>query len=872
MRLVRLEVWNWRGLDHATLADLAPDLNLVVGPNESGKSRLFEALRFALFERYKGESEDKKRLRTWGGSESPAVEVHFEAQGRAWKLHKRFLKGASARLEGPGTNLTDEDAEDKLRQLWGTREIKGRKDVEQFLGLWPLLWVQQGRAGVAPHADLNDDTRGRLGDALTVQVHEVAAGRIGQRVLERAEAERVRYWTSIGKERGELLLARERRSAAEAALEQRTARREQAHATADELERTLTTLADGEARLVAQRVLVERASSRVALAHDRAEALRTRELEARTLHSDRELWRQRARERAQLDADVTAAAREIAEREALLARLEATTGALDADRARAKTESDEATAALSLAKAASLRAERRERRAALVGQAETARHALAEATAHRARLQAIEEELRRLPVSDAQMKALRRARETWTRAHASLAAAAARVTLRALQPLVIDGEPLARGAEREWRLDEATAILIEGIAELHVSPAGAELHRLRDAERDAREILDALLATLGASSVADAEDLHRRRIELDAERKHPEGALAQLGVGGVERLEASLRSILRELEGQHQDLEPTAAPDARVVLAKAEEALHAGRVARDVLEREVARVFAEREVARTLLDDARARQASAVSRLEALGSRESLAASVETADRAWTKAEDLAEALRTELRRKGDLDAATDRDREQKALANLEAAHRASLDRRIALEASVRHFGAEAIHEEVLQAAAELDAATRDLERVSRRAAAASALALALTAARREVQEQLVAPVREKVQPYLQGLLPDTQLDMGEGWTVNGLRSGDRVEDFDALSGGAKEQVGLLVRLGLAEVLGQGEPLPVVLDDCLVNTDPERQQDMLRLLYRASKKQQILLFSCHDVAFDRLGATRRYDLPARRAR
>jgi hypothetical protein len=41
---------------------------------------------------------------------------------------------------------------------------------------------------------------------------------------------------------------------------------------------------------------------------------------------------------------------------------------------------------------------------------------------------------------------------------------------------------------------------------------------------------------------------------------------------------------------------------------------------------------------------------------------------------------------------------------------------------------------------------------------------------------------------------------------------------------------------------------------------------------MLRILYRASKKQQILVFSCHDVAFGRLGETRRIELPARRAR
>jgi hypothetical protein len=35
---------------------------------------------------------------------------------------------------------------------------------------------------------------------------------------------------------------------------------------------------------------------------------------------------------------------------------------------------------------------------------------------------------------------------------------------------------------------------------------------------------------------------------------------------------------------------------------------------------------------------------------------------------------------------------------------------------------------------------------------------------------------------------------------------------------------------------------------------------------MLRILYRASKKQQIIVFSCHDVDFERLGETRRFEL------
>jgi uncharacterized protein YhaN len=51
-----------------------------------------------------------------------------------------------------------------------------------------------------------------------------------------------------------------------------------------------------------------------------------------------------------------------------------------------------------------------------------------------------------------------------------------------------------------------------------------------------------------------------------------------------------------------------------------------------------------------------------------------------------------------------------------------------------------------------------------------------------------------------------------------------------------------------------------------------VNTDDERHADMLRILYKASRKQQILLFSCHDVPWGGLGETRRQREAARRLR
>ena len=149
MQLVELEVRHWRGLS-AKVGPLVPGLNAVFGPNESGKSRLVEALWFAIGESHKGQAEQKKALQSWTSGESPWVRVVFVIGEVRYTLTKQYLKKASAELAGAGKTLRDDDAEVALRKLFSTREISGRKASEAELGLWPLLIVRQGTAGSAP--------------------------------------------------------------------------------------------------------------------------------------------------------------------------------------------------------------------------------------------------------------------------------------------------------------------------------------------------------------------------------------------------------------------------------------------------------------------------------------------------------------------------------------------------------------------------------------------------------------------------------------------------------------------------------------------------------------------------------------------------
>ncbi len=77
----------------------------------------------------------------------------------------------------------------------------------------------------------------------------------------------------------------------------------------------------------------------------------------------------------------------------------------------------------------------------------------------------------------------------------------------------------------------------------------------------------------------------------------------------------------------------------------------------------------------------------------------------------------------------------------------------------------------------------------------------------------------------------------------------------------DQLSRGTAEQLYLIIRLALAaEFARRSEPLPLIMDDCLVNFDPQRAEQVARLLVETSREGQCLLFTCHPETVDLITA------------
>ena len=100
------------------------------------------------------------------------------------------------------------------------------------------------------------------------------------------------------------------------------------------------------------------------------------------------------------------------------------------------------------------------------------------------------------------------------------------------------------------------------------------------------------------------------------------------------------------------------------------------------------------------------------------------------------------------------------------------------------------------------------------------------------------------------------GRYPKVYAPLGERTIIVTDGTGQR-KSPDELSRGTREQLFLSLRFGLMRELGQRtEPLPVVVDEVLVNFDPERALRAARAFVELSRTNQVLVFTCHPTVVE----------------
>ena len=156
----------------------------------------------------------------------------------------------------------------------------------------------------------------------------------------------------------------------------------------------------------------------------------------------------------------------------------------------------------------------------------------------------------------------------------------------------------------------------------------------------------------------------------------------------------------------------------------------------------------------------------------------------------------------------------------------------------------------------------ELERATRQRDRFQRELDVLDLLSDTLRAAESEARERYLAPVVNRVHPYLQMLFPRAEISLDEELNIKGMsRRAGYEENFDRLSMGTQEQIAVLVRLAFAEMLvEQGAPAAVILDDALAFSDDRRMRLMFDILSHAAQRVQIVVFTCREQLFEGLGA------------
>ena len=149
---MRLRAIRVRDVGHftsgAALEGLTGALDVLVAPNEAGKSTLFRALEAVFFERHTTTAKRVQDLTPHHGG-SPLIEADFDIADSAWRITKQFGRGKKAslrKLTGTGHELRNADADEALAKLVG---LSGGQP-----GHLGFLWVGQGQALAPDPPDL----------------------------------------------------------------------------------------------------------------------------------------------------------------------------------------------------------------------------------------------------------------------------------------------------------------------------------------------------------------------------------------------------------------------------------------------------------------------------------------------------------------------------------------------------------------------------------------------------------------------------------------------------------------------------------------------------------------------------------------------
>ncbi|GAB3085227.1 AAA family ATPase [Corynebacterium aquatimens] len=901
MRIHSLILDNVRAVEHLELNDL-PDTGviLIYGDNEAGKSTILDALDAVLNIKHTANTVKTRALKPVGKDVSPEVTLSATIGPYEFTIYKRFggTRGkAELTITAPTREqLSGEEAYNRLNQI-----------VEEYVDtqLKEALFVRQGQldhavaaAGIPALASTMESSARRTdshGQSLSERDqpargqgnHEYVDRDVDDTgLMERVRSEYEKYFTKKG---GSTKLIKDAESAvesAEEAVREATENKKAYEADVDEYARCR----DEEAEITAELPEAQEALARREADAEAANALAGQLEQAREKVARAEQDRDHARTAVELRA------KQVAELSTQEAELAAIRSGLEEAQEKAAAEQDTITAAEEAYTTAKEESQLRARNLAHAKEqlaAVDARERIAELEVFVDTIDGLNTKIRGLVaalpqrvLNDDDVRALEKLASDVTVQRTVVDSAAARfeITHPTGATITLDDTRIDVPAGPDTTsvpLADGATLAIADFALTYRAAPGTDTatSKLRDAELKFTNAL----AELGCDSVETARalrDEHRERTaELAAIRRQRTDAAAGRDLDEAREELKRLRSTAAESHSDdhtHSDDNAhrlIAHEDAKNNVALAESAYEDARTTAHEAEVRLislkamphARSLAELE---TRIGD----KAAAVERARAdLTSMREKTADDELHG-ALTSAEQNLDTTRKEHDDIAQRVAAVDPGTAEKLLAgarnrvnNLDQRRVRARERQIALDSSVQRAEGEA--EKLDRAMAQLQLATTRRDRLRRKAKAAQLLYETLVAHRDAAREKYAAPFAKALQHYASTVFgPGTQFALDENLKVTTRTVDGTTVDLDQLSGGAKEQMALLTRFAIADMVASGSdepmPVPVVIDDALGATDPRRLDLMNVLFSQVGEFSQVFVLTCFPRRFDGIAPAR----------
>lgn len=868
MKLHRLALTNYRGITHRDIEFPERGVVVVSGPNEAGKSSMLEALDLLLEAKDRSSKKEVKQVKPTHADVGAEVTAEISAGPYRFVYRKRFHKRPETELTvltPRREQLTGDEAHERVRAILA-------ESVD--LDLWQAQRVLQS----APTSGADLSGCNALSRALDVVAGEVddastaATGNVESLLVDRVEEEYRRYFTSTGRPTGEWAAAAARLRAAD----EEVARCAAAMAEVDEAVRRHAALTADMAQLAiesssaAKRLQSARdAAAAVAVLQGELDQATARAEAARSVHAaSRMALAERRRARADID-----------ERSATVATLQAEsdTAADELDTANemqvaAEEAAGKARSALAAcqervdaARAAVQRLADREEADRLTGRIATIER-------HERELEAVQSDLAAITLTDALSADIEAAAAAVDRATAAVAQTSAHIEVTAAADVEVrigDTDVTLRAGDT-WAaaVGTATGIDLPGVLSVQVVPGASATATQAALDSAAARLADALRAA-GVDDVEAARALDRRRHELNTAGRQISAILEALA---AEDSAGQLRARLADLQARtpaedglfdtDADTGGSVDPAAqRLELVEAtaahQQAIRDCETQRKVAE-EAGKLFARRglHAARLLekLQAAQAELAAATQRLteqRAATSDDELAVKAEADAEAVAAAESVVAGVSAELARHEPEAVADALAAAERAAAEVAARHHEVGEALREIAAQLKVYGTEGRKGGLDAAETERGRAEAEYVRVQRRARAAELLRSVMGRHRDAMRQRYVDPFRGEVERLGRIVFGDSfEVDIDSSLCIGNRTLAGRTVPYDSLSGGAKEQLGIVARLAGAALVAKEDSVPVVIDDALGFTDTERLTKMAEVFDAVAGDGQVIILTC----------------------